>query len=85
MLRAAAGRAFVDTEGLILHVIMDGHAQRRERWRGLVEEGRERSLGSGLIAVVQEVIHASGGKRHHRVRGVRVPGECARAMAAGCA
>ena len=51
-----AGRAFVDTEGLILHVIMDGHARRRDQWQGLVDEGRERSLGSGLIAVVHDVI-----------------------------
>ena len=51
-----AGRAFVDTEGLILHVTMDRHAWRFGEWRELVNEVQERSLESGLIGVIDEVI-----------------------------
>ncbi|MDE0330241.1 MAG: DEAD/DEAH box helicase [Nitrospinae bacterium] len=51
-----AGRAFVDTEGLILHVIKDRHHYRRTQWRRLVNEVQERSLKSGLITVIHEVI-----------------------------
>ena len=51
-----AGRAFVDTEGLILHVMRDKYGRRRAQWRQLVREMRERSLRSGLIVVIQEVI-----------------------------
>ena len=51
-----AGRAFVDTEGLILHVMNDNFSERRDQWRRLVHEVRERLLESGLIAVIHEVI-----------------------------
>lgn len=51
-----AGRAFVDTEGLILHAMEDRYAVRRNQWRELVHDVRERSLGSGLIAVIHEVL-----------------------------
>ncbi len=51
-----AGRAFVDTEGLILHVMDDKFAWRRSRWRRLVTGVRQRSLRSGLITVVHTVI-----------------------------
>lgn len=57
-----AGRAFVDTEGLILHVMKDRFASRRYQWRRLVNEVRERSLESGLIAVVHEVIQRLAAK-----------------------
>ena len=51
-----AGRAFVDTEGLVLHVIYDRHNWRRNEWRELVNEGHARSIMSGLIKVIDEVI-----------------------------
>ncbi|MCY4320539.1 MAG: DEAD/DEAH box helicase [Alphaproteobacteria bacterium] len=51
-----AGRAFVDTEGLILHVMKDRFPMRRNQWRGLVNKMRERSLESGFIAVIYEVL-----------------------------
>ncbi|MYA27812.1 MAG: DEAD/DEAH box helicase [Nitrospira sp. SB0666_bin_27] len=51
-----AGRAFVDTEGLVLHVMYDGHGWRRNRWRELVNEGHARSIMSGLIKIIDEVI-----------------------------
>ena len=46
----------MDTEGLILHVTMDRHAWRFGEWRELVNEVQERSLESGLIGVIDEVI-----------------------------
>ncbi len=51
-----AGRAFVDTEGLILHVMNDSFVERRDQWLRLVNEVRERSLESGFIAVIHKVI-----------------------------
>ena len=51
-----AGRAFVDTEGLILHVMNDKSAVRRNQWRELVNQVRKRSLESGFISVIHEVI-----------------------------
>ena len=51
-----AGRAFVDTEGLVLHVMQDEHDWRRDEWRELVTEVHARSITSGLITVIGEVI-----------------------------
>lgn len=51
-----AGRAFVDTEGLIVHVVFDKHAQRLRDWKGLVDSIKARSLKSGLIQVVAEIL-----------------------------
>lgn len=51
-----AGRAFVDSEGLILHVMNDKHRNRRAQWSGLVREVKERSLYSGLITVIDRVV-----------------------------
>ena len=51
-----AGRAFVDTEGLILHVMDDQYAWRRSQWRKLVKGVQQRSLRSGVITVVHTVI-----------------------------
>lgn len=51
-----AGRAFVDTEGLIAHVIFDRHARRRIEWKALVESIKARMLKSGLIQVVAEIV-----------------------------
>ncbi len=51
-----AGRAFVDLEGLVVHVMYEPERWRRARWRELVNSARSRSLSSGIIAVVDEVI-----------------------------
>lgn len=51
-----AGRAFVDLEGLILHVMHDPKRWRVERWTSLVNSSKARSLSSGIIAVVNEVM-----------------------------
>ena len=51
-----AGRAFVDTEGLVLHVMRDEHDWRRDEWQELVNEGHARTIRSGLISVIEEVI-----------------------------
>lgn len=51
-----AGRAFVDTEGLIVHVMFDGHQRRLRDWKRLVRSIKSRTLKSGLIQVVAEII-----------------------------
>lgn len=51
-----AGRAFVDTEGLIVHV-MDDHFEKRKRdWQSLIEQVHARSLRSGLAILIKQVI-----------------------------
>lgn len=51
-----AGRAFVDTEGLILHVMKDRHDSRRNQWRMLVSDVKGRTLRSGLLTMIDRVI-----------------------------
>ncbi|MHB1345307.1 MAG: DEAD/DEAH box helicase, partial [Thermoleophilia bacterium] len=51
-----AGRAFVDVEGLILHVMFDRIHQRRREWRKLVASAKARTLTSGLIQIVAEIL-----------------------------
>ncbi len=51
-----AGRAFVDVEGLIVHVIPDKPAFRLRQWRGLVQSAKARTLQSGLYQIIAEII-----------------------------
>ena len=51
-----AGRAFVDAEGLILHVIRDKFSWRHDQWQKLVNGAKERSLMSGFLIVIHEVM-----------------------------
>ncbi|MGB3796212.1 MAG: DEAD/DEAH box helicase, partial [Alteraurantiacibacter sp.] len=51
-----AGRAFVDVEGLVLHVIFDQNDWRLATWRGLVNSARHRDLQSGLILVINQIV-----------------------------
>ena len=51
-----AGRAFVDVEGLVLHVIFDQNDWRLATWRGLVNSARHRNLQSGLIQVLNQIV-----------------------------
>lgn len=51
-----AGRAFVDTEGLIAHVIFGQTARRLREWKALVESIKARTLKSGLIQVIAEIM-----------------------------
>ena len=51
-----AGRAFVDVEGLIAHVIFDKVNWRAKEWRALVQSSKARSLKSGLIQIVAEIL-----------------------------
>jgi hypothetical protein len=52
-----AGRAFVDVEGLIVHVMFDKLEWRTREWRALVASAKARTLKSGLIQVVAEIIN----------------------------
>ena len=51
-----AGRAFVDVEGLIVHVMFDKVDWRMHEWRGLVASAKARTLKSGLIQIVAEIL-----------------------------
>jgi hypothetical protein len=51
-----AGRAFVDVEGLIVHVMFDKVDWRSKEWRTLVASSKARTLKSGLIQIVAEIL-----------------------------
>jgi len=51
-----AGRAFVDVEGLVVHVMHEGEEWRLEKWRHLVLSAKSRTLRSGLIQFVAEIL-----------------------------
>ncbi|HEY5205100.1 MAG TPA: DEAD/DEAH box helicase, partial [Roseiarcus sp.] len=51
-----AGRAFVDVEGLIVHVMFDRVNWRGGEWRELVASSKARTLKSGLIQIVAEIL-----------------------------
>ena len=51
-----AGRAFVDVEGLIVHVMFDKIDWRKQEWRELVASSKARTLKSGLIQIVAEIL-----------------------------
>jgi replicative superfamily II helicase len=51
-----AGRAFVDLEGLVLHVMHKPENWRHRAWRDLVGSAKARSLTSGIISIVVEVM-----------------------------
>lgn len=52
-----AGRAFVDLEGLVIHVMFEPQRWRRLAWRDLVNASRTRSLESGLIQIASEILN----------------------------
>jgi superfamily II DNA/RNA helicase len=51
-----AGRAFVDTHGLILYPIFERHDWNRSKWRTLVEDTNARNMESGLALLVGTLI-----------------------------
>ena len=51
-----AGRAFVDLEGLVIHVMYSPRRWRRRAWRNLVNSSKARSLESGLIQIASEIL-----------------------------
>lgn len=51
-----AGRAFVDVEGLIVHVMFDKIQWRKSNWKKLVASAKARALKSGLIQIVAEIL-----------------------------
>lgn len=51
-----AGRAFIDTHGLVLHPIFDRHDWRKQQWRNLVEDANARNMESGLVRLVHALV-----------------------------
>ena len=47
-----AGRAFVDTHGLVLHPIYDDHHSREKEWKKLISDTRAKDMESGLVRLV---------------------------------
>ena len=50
------GRAFVDLEGLVVHVMYEPKLWRKRVWRSLVNSSKSRSLESGLIQIAAEIL-----------------------------
>ena len=51
-----AGRAFVDVEGLVVHVMHRGDEWRLPLWLRLVDSEKRRSLQSGLVQIVNAIL-----------------------------
>ncbi len=51
-----AGRAYVDLEGLIIHVMFDPQRWRLQQWQGLINAAKARALESGLAQIIAEII-----------------------------
>lgn len=51
-----AGRAFVDVEGLVVHVMHRGDEWRLPLWQRLIASTRSRSLQSGLVQIVNAIL-----------------------------
>jgi hypothetical protein len=51
-----AGRAFVDTHGLVLYPIFEKHDRNRTKWRSLVEDTNARNMESGLALLVSTLV-----------------------------
>lgn len=47
-----AGRAFVDTHGVVLHPIFDSHDYRRQKWLELANDVTARNMESGLLRLI---------------------------------
>lgn len=51
-----AGRAFIDTHGLVLHPIFDRIAWRKMQWRGLVNNVNTRNMESGIFRLIASLL-----------------------------
>lgn len=51
-----AGRAFVDLEGLVIHVMFEPKGRRRKAWRKLVIASKAKTLESGLILIASNIL-----------------------------
>jgi len=50
-----AGRAFVDMEGFVIHIIENQITSRIKDWKKLITSARERNLSSGLFQVIDSI------------------------------
>jgi hypothetical protein len=50
-----AGRAFVDMEGFVIHIMENQIASRTKDWNKLITSARERHLSSGLFQVIDSI------------------------------
>lgn len=52
-----AGRAFIDTHGLVLHPVFDKHNWRTKLWHDLVIDTNARNMESGLVRLVASFLN----------------------------
>lgn len=58
-----AGRAFVDSAGIVLHPIYNNTRKARDDWRRLVEDTALRDMQSGLVQLVMKLL----GRMHNKI------------------
>ena len=51
-----AGRAFVDTQGIVLYPIYNDYSYNHSKWRNLVENTKARHMESGLVLLIIELL-----------------------------
>lgn len=56
-----AGRAFIDTHGLVLHPVFDRHNWRKREWRKLVGDTSARNMESGLFRLLASLFKRMAG------------------------
>lgn len=47
-----AGRAFVDTQGIVLHPMFDDHYKRKNKWENLIKDTKSKNIESGLFQLI---------------------------------
>lgn len=52
-----AGRAFIDTHGLVLFPIFERHARFRRQWRDLIKDTNARNMESGMVLLVAQLLN----------------------------
>ena len=51
-----AGRAFIDTHGLVIHPMFNRHVWRAKLWNGLIDDTKLRNMESGLLRLVGSLL-----------------------------
>ncbi|RXJ77027.1 DEAD/DEAH box helicase [Arcobacter sp. F155] len=51
-----AGRAFIDTQGLIIRPIFDSYTKKIRQWHTLINDVNARSMKSGLMLLIEKII-----------------------------
>ncbi len=52
-----AGRAYVDTEGIVVHPMFDSHRKRMRNWKTITNNATAWEMESGLVLLVNKLLH----------------------------